>query len=147
MQDQDLIIPQSTGLNYYQKNRNKILERSKKYYYEHKDKIKKKHRAYIKKTKERWREYQRNIPTEKKRIYLRTCRYGLSDNEFNKLLRKQQSKCAICKNTVELTIDHCHKTNRVRGLLCQKCNSILGYANESISILKDAINYLQKERI
>ena len=73
--------------------------------------------------------------------------------EYDKLLDAQQGKCAICgkKETVKsrwgtlirLAIDHDHKTNKVRGLLCYKCNSFLGLANDDTNILFQAINYLR----
>jgi hypothetical protein len=43
----------------------------------------------------------------------------------------------LCKN--------CHKTNKIRGLLCYKCNLILGFVNDDINILQSAIFYLQNK--
>lgn len=41
-------------------------------------------------------------------------------------------------------VDHCHETNKIRGLLCGKCNTLLGNAADSIEILEASIEYLQK---
>jgi hypothetical protein len=59
----------------------------------------------------------------------------------------QEGKCAICKEpetTRVLSIDHCHKTNKVRGLLCQRCNLGLGNFLDSRGNLQSAIDYLHK---
>lgn len=68
---------------------------------------------------------------------------------YMKMLDLQNQCCLICNINVEntgklhLVIDHCHKTNKVRGLLCSKCNVGLGMFNDDIEILKSAINYLE----
>lgn len=59
----------------------------------------------------------------------------------------QAGMCAICgeflsKETKHVMVDHCHETNRIRGLLCRRCNIGLGMFKDSIRNLKEAINYL-----
>jgi len=73
--------------------------------------------------------------------------YGILDEDYQQLLNAQNGKCAICKATFERTphIDHSHTTGKVRGLLCLKCNALLGCANDSQKILENAIQYLMKE--
>lgn len=76
----------------------------------------------------------------------------ISQEEYNKLLVEQNYRCAICKNpetrkinneqTANLSVDHNHKTNTTRGLLCAGCNFMLGFAKDSILILQSAISYL-----
>ena len=59
---------------------------------------------------------------------------------------KQNNKCLICEtdlNNVRKCVDHCHKTNKVRGVLCNSCNAVLGFARDDINILNNAINYLK----
>ena len=73
--------------------------------------------------------------------------YGINENEYREILEKQENKCAICgKNqkllTKRLSIDHCHHSMKVRGLLCSKCNVAIGLLNDDISILENAIIYL-----
>jgi hypothetical protein len=75
--------------------------------------------------------------------------YNLKFEEVEKLYISQNKKCKICNiehPTVSkhggLYIDHCHTTGKVRGLLCSKCNMLLGNCNDDISILTSAINYL-----
>jgi len=62
--------------------------------------------------------------------------YGLSEIEVKKMLNEQKNKCIICSFDIEASyhIDHCHKTNKVRGLLCQKCNQAIGLLKENESL-------------
>lgn len=70
-------------------------------------------------------------------------KYGIGIVEYNSLLSKQANGCAICKKEGQLSVDHCHLTNNVRGLLCSSCNFMLGHAKDSLQTLKSAIDYLQ----
>jgi hypothetical protein len=74
--------------------------------------------------------------------------YGLSVDDFDILMEKQNNCCAICKKTCitgrALAIDHDHNTNIVRGLLCNKCNQGLGFFNDSIDLLEGAVLYLKQ---
>ena len=74
--------------------------------------------------------------------------YGINLNEYNNLLLKQKYCCAICEAnqatlTLALAVDHCHKTNKIRGLLCQRCNRAIGLFNDDAKYLKAAIAYLE----
>jgi hypothetical protein len=71
--------------------------------------------------------------------------YGLSTADYNAMLRQQNGACAICRRTSaeRLCVDHCHKTNRVRGLLCRKCNTGLGCYGDDPERIEAAIAYLQ----
>lgn len=71
-------------------------------------------------------------------------KYGITLKEYQRLNRKQNKRCAICKRVRVLHVDHCHKTEKVRSLLCCSCNWMLGNAEDNIKILKQAINYLRK---
>lgn len=72
--------------------------------------------------------------------------YGITVNEYNRLVEQQKDKCAICHGKPEacLAVDHCHETNKIRGLLCRKCNSALGLFDNNPIHLKNAIKYLVK---
>ena len=85
----------------------------------------------------------------------RLARYGLTTEDYNKLVAKQNFVCAICKQpetaidgatqeTKVLSIDHCHNSKKVRGLLCGKCNFGLGKFNDDVKLLEAAINYLKE---
>jgi hypothetical protein len=49
-------------------------------------------------------------------------KYGLSNADYEVLFQRQGGKCALCKETARLEVDHDHETGRVRGLLCHSCN-------------------------
>ena len=82
------------------------------------------------------------------RIKSRVQKYGMSLEEYDKILSDQGGKCACCgsKRDDDLNIDHCHRTGRVRGLLCRDCNLGLGYFRDSVSVMERAIKYLEKKR-
>lgn len=75
-------------------------------------------------------------------------RYGISSEEYTRLLNKQDNKCAICGLSFGINytphVDHNHETQRVRGLLCRKCNSGLGQFEDSTINLQQAIVYLKE---
>lgn len=78
--------------------------------------------------------------------------YGVSIEWYNEQLEKQNGRCAICNQLPtarkdglqKLYIDHNHKTNQVRELLCQHCNTLIGCALENPLILEKSIDYLRK---
>ncbi len=81
-------------------------------------------------------------------------KYGLSLEDYNKLLSDQDGGCAICKRedsgrerdkNRRLVVDHDHTTNQVRGLLCHRCNVGLGCFDDSPELMATAINYLQQK--
>lgn len=63
---------------------------------------------------------------------------------FQEQARIQEGKCFICGN-YRLIVDHCHKTDVMRGLLCSWCNSGIGYFKESPRLLLKAVEYLNRE--
>lgn len=89
--------------------------------------------------------HSKNIPSIR-----RKCLYGITEKEYKSLLKIQENKCAICHQefgklfTNRPQIDHNHKTEKTRGLLCNSCNLILGYSKENPTILKSAIRYLSR---
>ena len=70
-------------------------------------------------------------------------------DEYLNLFKKGGGVCEICKETSNktLALDHCHKTNKVRGFLCYKCNQGIGFFNDDISILQNAIKYLKEKGV
>lgn len=80
-------------------------------------------------------------------------KYGISLIEYDALVIKHKNVCAICKQpetakdkngTVwRLSVDHCHSSNEIRGLLCNNCNTALGLLKDSVSNLEKAILYLR----
>lgn len=144
-------------------NKEKISETSKKYFIKNKDKImdaqKKWRKANSDKIKKYVSTYNNKYPEKIQIKNFRTKvsflkKLDLSFDEFKILLEKQNYLCDICKKPETLKhqsgkprllcIDHCHKSNKVRGLLCQKCNSGLGFFKDELSTVFSAYNYLKK---
>lgn len=77
------------------------------------------------------------------RYYMR--QYGITFKIYAQMFMRQHGRCAICRETPksrQLVVDHCHETERVRGLLCGICNSGLGMFKDSVPSLARAIVYL-----
>jgi Recombination endonuclease VII len=105
---------------YWLRNREKLAEKKRRHYFKYKKK-------YL--TIERDRQYRK--------------RYGITLDDYNRMLETQAGKCAICSTTTAgkkgqaFAVDHCHVTNQVRGLLCIKCNARLGwYEAHSANVAK-----------
>lgn len=104
------------------------------------------------KAREYFEKYKKLFPEklEKKNFQSKIAlgRYEITFEEYKRLLKKQKGVCAICgkknKSGRAIAIDHNHKTNTVRGLLCHNCNVALGMFEDDIKLLKKAITYLQK---
>lgn len=77
-------------------------------------------------------------------------KYGLTEREYLALLNSQGGLCAACREqfpSSKLThIDHCHRTGKVRGILCGHCNRALGGARDSVAILKSLAAYLEAKQ-
>jgi hypothetical protein len=75
-------------------------------------------------------------------------KYGVSLADYNSMLDGQNNGCAICDKPASdekhgvLHVDHCHKTGKVRGLLCNNCNQVLGRAHDNPETLCRAATYL-----
>jgi hypothetical protein len=73
-------------------------------------------------------------------------RYGITQEQFDQMLVDQNNKCKICggnfKSSKDIHIDHCHNTNKIRGLLCNNCNMALGQFMDNTDIMDNAIKYL-----
>lgn len=113
-------------IEYYAKNREKIRSYQNEYY------KKNRHKSY-----------------EKALIK----KYGITLDDYNMMYESQGGVCKICeqkcdhpqRNDIDtLCVDHCHETGKVRGLLCNKCNSLLGWARDNIETLAKAIDYLNE---
>lgn len=70
-------------------------------------------------------------------------RYGITEERLQELLWKQTGLCAICDRRQASHVDHDHKTGKVRGLLCFKCNGGLGKASDDPAVLRSALGYLE----
>lgn len=91
--------------------------------------------------------------SEKYQLYIRSFRlktkYGLSLNDYQTMLESQNGVCKTCgtnspggRKDTYFHVDHCHKTGKVRGLLCAACNSVLGLVQDNPETLLNLIEYL-----
>ncbi len=73
--------------------------------------------------------------------------YGITLEEYATMYEAQKGACRICGEIYDrLDVDHDHRTKKIRGLLCRKCNVMLGHVYEDIGILENAIGYLRKHK-
>ena len=138
---------------YYEKNKEKIAARQKKYKEKNKEQRAALKKEYNEKNKEQIAAYAKEYNEKNKEqlaLYKKEWnikKYGLSLEDYNNMLDKQNHNCEICSVSFldnKHFIDHCHTTNKVRGLLCLNCNTGLGHFKDNIERLTQAINYLQE---
>jgi hypothetical protein len=75
-------------------------------------------------------------------------RYGITLTQYKALFKAQKGRCAICesKTKLKLAVDHCHKTLKIRALLCGNCNMGLGKFKDNIKLLFKAIQYIRSHK-
>lgn len=80
-------------------------------------------------------------------------KYGITVEEYERLLKLQNYKCKICnkpetklvnKKICKLAVDHCHSTGKIRGLLCYACNVGIGFFKHNSDFLKAAAIYCEQ---
>lgn len=89
-------------------------------------------------------------------LRIRLRKYGITEEQYRDQLAEQNGVCAICGlpesirgkggRTKPLAIDHRHTDGQVRGLLCQRCNTGLGFFGDDLDIMASAISYLQQKK-
>jgi hypothetical protein len=91
---------------------------------------------------------------KKRRAYTLNYYYGITTEFYNDMFSKQNGKCAICGSEkvchtstrqTNLYVDHNHKTGKIRGLLCYRCNQLLGRVEDNTELLEKAIQYINNE--
>lgn len=97
------------------------------------------------KNKDRHRENNRN-PSDEVTFRRRATRYGLTVTELRNMLTEANNTCEICGRVPEtyVVVDHCHKSLKVRGILCGPCNQSLGLMKENTEWLESMIQYIKK---
>jgi hypothetical protein len=107
----------------------------------HKEKYNKQKKIYWAKHRERLVEMQRRN--------MLWSAYKITPDQWQQMFISQNGTCKICRVHASqikkpLAVDHCHKTGKVRGLLCYHCNWLIGHAKEDVEVLQKAIEYLNK---
>lgn len=103
----------------------------------------KKSRLWAKENPNEWERMRRKSHLKKK--------YGITIEEYDKMVNAQKGVCAICKGSLTDSrgfrphIDHCHKSNVVRGVLCGDCNKGLGLFKDDKERIFNAYKYLTNE--
>ncbi len=108
-------------------------------------------------SKEYMREWARNNPEMRLNNQLKS-RYGITLEEYRRLLAVQNGACAICHQgetrrhwwggeVYLLAVDHDHETGKTRGLLCNRCNRALGLFGDNVENLLAAATYLETRRL
>ena len=95
------------------------------------------------------RKWYKNNPKKVKSNRLKH-RYGMTTDDYDRILESQNGVCAICKQKepikgITLAVDHNHDTGAIRGLLYNKCNKGLGYFNDNPNLVETAAEYLAME--
>lgn len=79
--------------------------------------------------------------------------YGITVDDYDQMHEEQGGVCATCGcpetemfrgKVRRLSVDHCHETGLVRGLLCGKCNKALGMIRDNVGTLRKMISYLER---
>lgn len=78
-------------------------------------------------------------------------KFNITIEQYDDMRRRQKFKCAICRIDEKyfnkrMVVDHCHSSGVIRGLLCGKCNFLIGFAKDSTKSLSSAIKYLNKSK-
>ena len=161
------------GREYHAENREVMLQCMRDYHQDHKETINKKKSQYRRETtriffgkkrkiyraknKEKMnaktREYRLANPEKYRKSVRNSClkiNYGITLEEWNAMFAAQNMRCAICDSQSPGTqtrggyhTDHCHSSGKVRGILCNACNLMLGAAKDKVEVLENAIEYLK----
>ena len=137
---------------YYERNKERLKEAARRYYHANRERARAKNKEWHENNREKaaakQREWYRRNPEKIKKFSRTTLirSHGISVDEYDAMLAAQGGKCAICRRECSvapnLSIDHCHATGGVRGLLCRSCNSGLGFFRDSTDALRKAAEYL-----
>jgi len=94
---------------------------------------------------------KKNDSPEKSRSRMLKRKYGITLEEYNTMLEKQNGGCYLCGDTdpggppttKHFCVDHCHSSGDVRKLLCNNCNSGLGFFKDNPDLMRLAANYVE----
>ena len=125
-------------------------EKHRKYYAENKTKVDAKNKKWAAENRERSRSNQARWHAENKgrrQQQSRDRRFGLALGEYDQMIVDQMGMCAICSREgnvggIALAVDHCHNTGKVRGLLCNPCNTSIGLLGDDATLVLKAAAYL-----
>lgn len=151
----DPLKKKENSRRWYAKNRDRVLDYRRQYYLRDRSR-------YIE-TRKRYCEKHREKIAKRVRIYGLRTKYNITKEQFDILLSKQLGKCPICGIELEIggpvrrrraVIDHDHSccpTTKtcgkcIRGILCNRCNAVIGHMNDDVNLLQKAVVYLVSNR-
>ncbi len=129
-----------------------MREYSRKYREANRERIKENQRKWQENNRERVRNYGRVRYLEKRELHLKY-KYGIGFAEYDAMHAAQGGKCAICKAASTngrgkkpslFHVDHCHATGKVRGLLCNMCNRMIGLGKDDPTVLRAGADYVER---
>jgi hypothetical protein len=135
-------------------NPEKVSEHARRVRVKNKEKIKIRQKEWSDKNKkyvqEKGKIWYENNKNRSRNVYLKRV-FGITLEEYNNLMVKQNNCCAICGEPPVIgeksfPVDHDHETGKVRGLLCRGCNVGIGNLKDSVELLEKAIMYIKKFR-
>ena len=136
--------------SYYERNREKIKEKARARYWQKREEIRAKQAEYQAKTGYNSKYYHKN----RKRLLADAAekhranpgrKYGLNTETYWQMVEESKGLCAACGEPMKkICVDHDHKTDRVRGLLCHPCNVTLGLMKDDPVRLEKAAAYLRR---
>ena len=102
-------------------------------------------RERLKQESKEWRETPRGKRISKSKEL--SSKFGITLDDYAEMLESQNNGCAVCGGQSihgrMLSVDHCHETGKIRGLLCLKCNTALGYLNDSEPLVVNLLGYIR----
>lgn len=98
------------------------------------------------KEREKYVTERKERPTSRQRYELKR-KYGMTLEEYNNIVDTQGGACKVCGDTeTRLVVDHCHESGNIRELLCSRCNTALGFARDSVDILRGLADYIMRHK-
>lgn len=113
----------------------------------------KRHRKRVREAMRRYRARHPETVGKYNRILHLRRKFKITEADYQTLLEKQNGRCAVCPRLASeerygrLHIDHDHINNRIRGLLCQRHNMVLGLVKDNVNTLKELIEYLHVDNL
>ena len=134
---------------YRVENKEHLKENSKEWIENNKDKVRQTRKDWCDRNRDKLRENSRKRTPEQRRKQKLWMRYRLTPVEYGELLNKTGGKCPVCgvkfdNKTYRPCIDHCHRTDKIRGILCARCNLGIGMFYENTEAMENAAAYLRQ---
>jgi len=130
-----------------------IREYMREYRKKNPEKTREQRNAWVRNNKDKIKDYNRKRYLGKREFHLKK-KYGIGMQEYHAMHAAQGGRCAICAADKTggrggpslFHVDHCHATGKVRGLLCNACNRMIGLGKDDPAVLRAGADYLTKHQ-